>query len=160
QAKLTAQKAILSPDGLATTSRGLDPAKLGGIVVDDEQAEITGAWVHSSSAGPFVGAGYLHDNHEEPGKRKVRFTPKLPQAGTYEVRLFYAPHSNRATNALVVVHHQGGEQTIRVNQRQAPGEKGYRLGEFRFAVGDAWVEIRNDAADGYVIADAVQWLRE
>ena len=47
---------------------------------------------------------------------------------------------------------------IEVNQRQAPGEKGYRLGAFRFAVGDSWVEIRNDAADGYVIADAVQWL--
>src|SRR3989442_4859188 len=42
QAKLTAQKAILSPEGLATTARGLDPAKLGGIVVDDEQAEKTG----------------------------------------------------------------------------------------------------------------------
>jgi FAD dependent oxidoreductase len=160
QAKLTAQKAILSPEGFAPAARGLDPAKLGGIVVDDEQAEKTGIWVHSTSAGPFVGSGYLHDNHEEPGKRKVRFTPKLPQAGAYEVRLFYSPHSNRATNVLVVVHHAGGEQMIRVNQRQAHGEKGFRLGEFRFAAGDSWVEIRNDGADGYVIADAVQWVRE
>jgi FAD dependent oxidoreductase len=158
QAKLTAQKAILSPKGLLSAARGLDPAKLGGIVVDDEQAEKTGTWVHSTSAGPFVGAGYLHDNHEEQGKRKVRFTPKLPQAGSYEVRLFYTPHSNRATNALVIVHHQGGQQMIRINQRQAPGEKGFRLGEFRFTVGDTWVDIRNDGADGYVIADAVQWV--
>ena len=162
QAKLKSQKAVLSPEGLSksavSSAKRIDAAKLAGIVVDDEQAEKTGAWVHSTSAGPFVGSGYLHDNHEEPGKRKVRFTPKLLKAGDYEVRLFYAPHGNRATNALIVVHHDGEEKSFRVNQRLAHDEKGHRLGTFRFGVGECWVEIRNDAADGYVIADAVQWI--
>lgn len=163
QAKLKAQKAILSPEGLATkalpAALRIDPAKLTGVVIDDEQAEKTGAWTHSSSTGPFVANGYLHDNHEEPGKRKVRFTPKL-KAGTYEVRLFYAAHANRATNALVIIHHAGGEHMVRVNQRKAHEGKGARLGAFRFDAGAGWVEVRNDAADGYVIADAVQWIPE
>ncbi len=161
QTKLKAQQAILSPEGLVSKAAALriDPAKLAGVVVDDEQAVKTGAWTHSAAAGPFVGNGYVHDNHEGPGKRKVRFTPKL-KAGTYEVRLFYTHHANRATNVLVVVHHAGGDHMVRVNQRQAHERKGVRLGIFRFAAEAGWVEVRNDAADGYVIADAVQWIPE
>lgn len=163
QTKLKAQKAVLSPAGLAAkalpAALRIDPAKLAGLVVDDERAEKTGAWTHSTSSGPFVADGYVHDNREEPGKRKVRFTPKL-KAGTYEVRLFYAPHANRATNALAIIHHAGGEHTVRVNQRLSHEGKGVRLGAFRFDAAGGWVEVRNDAADGYVIADAVQWIPE
>jgi hypothetical protein len=165
QAKLKAQKAVLSPEGIASKASAsvnrFDPSKLGGIVIDDEQAEKTGAWTHSTSAGPFVAAGYLHDNNEEQGKRKVRFTPKLSKAGTYDVRLFYATHSNRASNALVIVRHKGGDSAVRVNQRQAQPVKGLRLGLFDFeAGGEGWVEVRNDDANGYVIADAVQWVAQ
>ncbi len=162
QAKLKAQKAVLSPEGLAASAaRRIDPAKLGGIVVDDEMASRTGTWVESSAAGPFVGAGYLHDNNRDRGKLRVRFTPRLPAAGRYEVRLFYPAHPNRATNALVVVHGADGDKAVRVNQRKAfRGDEGVRLGVFRFEAGEAgWVEIRNDGADGYVIADAVQFVR-
>ncbi len=163
QAKLKAQKAVLSPEDLPKSAgavRGLDPAKLPGIVVDDTKAEKTGAWVHSSATGPFVGEGYLHDGNQDRGKLRVRFTPKLPSAGRYEVRLFYPPNANRATNALVVIHGADGEQSVRVNQREAPkGGRGFRLGVFPFAAGtEGWVEIRNDGADGYVIADTVQFL--
>jgi hypothetical protein len=162
QSKLKAQKAVLSPEGIGgkfpANIQRLDPAKLGGIVVDDEQAEKTGAWVHSASAGPFVVNGYLHDNNEGQGERKVRFTPKLPKSGEYEVRVFYSPHANRATNAVVVVRHAGGDSAFRVNQRKGDA-KGHSIGVFRFKAGAAsWVEVRNDVADGYVIADAVQWL--
>lgn len=162
QAELKAQKAVLSPEGIASKAfanvKRLDLTKLAGIVVDDTQAEQTGAWVHSVSAGPFVGGGYLHDNNE-PGKSKVRFTPKLIKSGAYEVRLFYAPHENRATNVLVFVQHAGGESSVRVNQRQGHKDIGVSLGVFLFdAAKPAWVEVRNEGANGFVIADAVQWL--
>ncbi|MCI0458938.1 MAG: FAD-dependent oxidoreductase [Gemmataceae bacterium] len=165
QAKLKAQKAVLSPDEIKSASgvRGLDPAKLAGIVVDDTQATKTGAWVASTSAGPFVGEGYLHDGNEGQGTRRVRFTPKLPKAGQYEVRLFYSPHANRATNVKVVIRHVEAEAqtTVRVNQRLPLKEqgRGVRVGVFAFEAGErGWVEVQNDGADGFVIADAVQFV--
>jgi len=160
--KLAAQKAVLSPEGITKPGAGpavsLDPAKLAGVVVDDHDAIKTGHWLGSTSIGPFVGDGYLHDNNENQGKMKVRFTPKLPQAGKYEVRLFYTANPNRASNALVVIQSSQGETKVRVDQKKA-AKDGFRLGVFMFPKGDkSYVEIRNDGADGHVIADAVQWL--
>jgi hypothetical protein len=157
QARLKAQNAVLSPEEVPSKAgAGLDPARLDGIVVDDAQATRTGAWVFSTATTPFVGEGYHHDNNEGQGQKKVRFTPKLPKAGEYEVRLFYPAHANRATNALAVVHGADGDKTFRVNQRLSAGPQGHLLGVFRFEAGDAgYVELRDDEADGFVIADAV-----
>jgi hypothetical protein len=158
-ARLKAQKAVLSPVGLPGTAlRGLDPKKMAGIVVDDEQATKVGDWKSSSAMGPFVGKGYLHDGNENQGKMRVRFTPRLPRAGRYQVRLYYSPASNRATNVPVVVKARDGEKTIKVDQR-APlkGQQGKLLGTFDLDA-ESWVEVRNDGANGHVIADAVQFV--
>jgi hypothetical protein len=158
-ARLKAQKAVLSPDDIPVRTVGLNPAKLGGIFVDDAQAERIGGWIFSAVTTPFVGDGYHHDNHEGQGRKRVRFTPKLPAPGMYEIRLFYPAHANRATNVAVVIHGADPEKTVHVNQRQAAGNQGRSLGMFRFDVGSAgYVEIRNDGADGYVVADAVMWV--
>lgn len=165
QAKLTSQKAILDPMPFrkaAATATGtkFDAAKLGGIVIDDAAAAKTGEWTSSAVSGPFVGAGYLHDGNAEKGKKAVRFTPKIPKAGKYEVRIVYAPNANRATNVPVVIHSSAGDKTVMVNQRHVLVEgKPLLLGVFEFAEGEAgWVEIRNDGTDGFVIADAVQFV--
>ncbi len=158
---LKEQKAVLSPEGLAGpgAKAGIPVKSLPGIVVDDTKAKVVGTWTSSFANPPYVGDHYLHDGNEDPGKKSVRFTPMLEKAGKYEVRLFYPSNMNRASNVLVVVHHAEGEAKIRVNQKKPADSKGHRLGEFRFDVGSAgWVEIRNDEANGYVIADAVQWL--
>src|SRR5207247_5888760 len=58
QAKLKAQKAVLSPEGLggkAGAAARIDPKTMAGVVVDDEQAEKTGRWIRSSAAGTFGG---------------------------------------------------------------------------------------------------------
>jgi FAD dependent oxidoreductase len=161
QAKLKEQQAILSPEGLGgSAARRLDPTKLAGIVVDDAQATKTGEWKTSTALGPFVGAGYLHDDDAEKGRRRARFVPKLPRAGRYEVRLFATPNANRASNTPVVIHAADGERTVRVDQRQATPDGSPRaLGVFTFDAGDSgWVEIGNDATDGHVIVDAVQFV--
>jgi hypothetical protein len=162
QAKLKSQKSVLDPDAVPSAARGGAPdvSKLAGVVVDDEAAEKTGDWKHSTSAGPFVGAGYLHDGNADKGRMRVRFAPKLPAAGRYELFLIYSPNPNRATNVPVVVHAADGERTVTVNQRLPLKDgKPLRLGVFAFAAdGSAWVEIRNDGTDGYVIADAVQFV--
>src|SRR5262249_54106813 len=96
--KLTAllkkQKAVLSPGGLPPRrrpARGLAPAKLPGVVVDDARARRPGDWKPSRAGGPFVGDGYLHDDTAARGEIRARFVPKPPAAGLYEVRLYYAP---------------------------------------------------------------------
>jgi hypothetical protein len=162
-ARLRAQKAVLSPVGLsgaAVNARRLDASKLAGIVVDHSKAAKTGEWLISTALGPFVGEGYLHDNNQAKGQMRVRFTPRLPKEGPYEVRLFYTANPNRATNTPVAIHSIDGERTVKVNQRQAPnGKQAVSLGTFAFAAGEAgWVEIRNDETDGFVIADAVQFI--
>jgi hypothetical protein len=161
--KLKAQKAVLSPVGLsspASNARRLEVLKLAGIVVDHGQAAKTGEWLTSTALGPFVGEGYLHDNNQAKGQMRVRFKPKLPKDGRYEIRLFYTANPNRATNTPVVIHSAEGDRTVKVNQRQAPKDnQSASLGVFAFGVGETgWVEIRNDDTDGFVIADAVQFL--
>jgi ribulose 1,5-bisphosphate synthetase/thiazole synthase len=163
-AKLKAQGQIITNDGFPKHEprkiAALDASKLAGIVVDDTQAAITGEWPHGASAGPFVGDGYIHDGNEEKGKKRVRFTPKLPKAGRYEVRIIHSPLANRATNVPVVIHSADGEKTVVVNQRQPlKDNQPLKLGVFRFDAGAAgWVEIRNDATNGHVIADAIQFV--
>jgi hypothetical protein len=115
----------------------------------------------SSALGPFVGTGYRHDGGEKRGEQSARYTPDLPAAGKYEVRMSYAPNANRATNVPVAIVHAEGKTNMKVNQRKAPPIQGafVSLGTFQFAKGTAgYVEITNKDVDGHVIIDAVQWL--
>jgi hypothetical protein len=158
--RLLQDKQVLEWTG-TTRPGGLDAKKLPGIVLDDAQAERQGFEGQSSAVGPFVGVGYRHDGGLDRGKQRARYTPDLPQAGRYEVRLSYSPSSNRATNAAVTVVYADGRATVKVNQRKPPTVEGafVRVGIFRFEKGKTgYVEISNDGVDGHVIADAVQWL--
>ena len=163
QNRLRAQKAVLAPvevGASAPSQPRIDPKELRGIVVDDSAAVKTGAWTSSSAIAPFVGAGYVHDNNQNKGQLRIRYVPDLPQAGRYEVRLLYTAHANRATNVPVTIHYAGGDKTVHVNQRLPAKEaSAIGIGEFAFEAGaKGWVEIRNDDTDGYVVADAVQFL--
>jgi hypothetical protein len=66
------------------------------------------------------------------------------------------------TNAPLTIHCADGETLVRVNQREEPPHARLwrTLGTFRFAAGRAgFVRIDNSGtADGYVFADAVQFL--
>lgn len=132
-----------------------------GIVMDTDDAEIIGNWPTSASAGPYVGFDYLHDGGAVSAENVVRYTPKLPQAGRYEVRVSYSPNPNRADKAMVRIHSANGPVELRVNQRQPAGEHApfVSLGVFELAAGGGAVEIAGSPdAGGYVTADAVQWL--
>jgi hypothetical protein len=139
----------------------IDPAKLPGVVVDDDAAERKGFEAVSTALTPYVGAGYRYDGGTDRGKQTIRYTPDLPTAGRYEVRMSYAAGSNRATNVPVTVAHADGKAVVTVNQRKpAPIDGAWvSLGTFRFEKGRGGsVEIGNAGADGHVIADAVQWI--
>lgn len=144
---------------VVVSGAGIDPRKLPGIVIDDIDAQLTGPWGPSTSWKKWLGVSYLHDGDKRDGKCSATFNAKLPQPGQYEVRFAYTPNANRASNTLVEVHHRDGVLTTRINQKKAApiDELFVSLGKFNFGE-QAKVVVRNDGADGYVIADGVQFL--
>ncbi len=146
---------------LPVNPRATPSSKLPGVVVDDAKAEFAGDWPNSGAQGKWVDGGYRHDENARQGEKTAVFKAALPEVGRYEVRLAYSVSSNRATNALVTVRHAEGETETRVNQRQDPPIDGLfiSLGTFRFMREEpAIVTVSNTGADGYVIADAVQFI--
>ncbi|MCS5642255.1 MAG: xanthan lyase [Dehalococcoidia bacterium] len=139
-----------------------DIKKLPGIVVDDVQATLVGKWQHSVHTPPFVGASYIHDMKESKGGKSATFTPNLPKAGLYEVRMSHNSNIRRANGVPVTIRHAAGETVVKVNEGEpAPIEKLFRsLGTFRFHKGTSGsVTINTQGTDGkYVIVDAVQFL--
>lgn len=84
--------------------------------------------------------------------------PTLPLAGRYDVYLRWAADPSRATNVPVTVNSVPGATFLRVNQ-QNNGATWVKLGAFDFSAGSAGsVVVRNEGANGWVVADAVQFV--
>jgi hypothetical protein len=148
---------VLEFTGSLLGKNGVDPKSFAGVVIDNPV--LTGAWTASTS-GISVGADYLHDGNLRDGKSTATFEAKL-EPGRYEVRLAYAQHANRASNVPVTIQHAKGESSIAINQRTAPtlDKLFVSLGQFEFSSSQpAIVRLSNQVTDGYVIADAVQFL--
>ena len=154
--RLLADGQILELDEAGSAS--IPARKLEGVVVDDLAAKLTGAWKHSAAVRPFVDAGYQHDGDESKGALSARFEATL-KPGRYEVRIAYAPSSNRATNVPVSVQHAGGTTNIKLNEREAPAidKLTTSVGAFEFGK-QAIVVISNDGTNGHVVIDAVQFV--
>jgi hypothetical protein len=160
RARLLKDDQVLNYEYTYTGKAGIDPSKLKGTIVEDGMAKLTGNWGNSSSSGSWIGREYRHDGKTSDGRSTARFETKL-KSGRYEVRLAYSHHANRASNVPVIVHHASGEKTVVVNQQNVPpiDTVFISLGEFDFTSdAPAVVTISNQATDGYVIIDAVQWL--
>ena len=140
---------------------GIDPKKLTGLVVDNSDAKLTGAWQSSASVSGFVGTDYLHDGNTAKGDCRAEFTLKLPKPGRYEVRLAYTPNPNRATNVPITITAADGEKVVKLNQKDATKEGFRAIGVFQFDTAQATkVVISNADTDGFVIVDAVQLVAE
>lgn len=142
------------------TSRGIDPKKLEGIVMDDTQAKVAGHWQESGAAKAYIGDGYSHDGNARDGQSSLRFEPKLEKPGRFRLQLASPPNNNRATNAPVEVQHLGGVQKLKVDLRSPKAGEGVHwidLGEFECG-NDTAITIGNVGADGYVVVDGVRWL--
>lgn len=136
---------------------GINSKTLKGLVVDNDQAELTGPWQSNNVTHPRVGGTYVHDNNEAKGKCVATYTFKLPTAGRYEVRISWPPNQNRATNVPISIHATDETKSVTVSQKSS-GENGFNsVGTFEFS-DVAIVEISNAGTNGYVIADAVQLL--
>lgn len=142
---------------------GVAPSSVGGIVIDDGEAVREGTWTASNSVAGFVGRGYLHNGGAgggDGGEAAVTFIAS-PPAGVYEVRVSYTAHENRASRVPVGVQWGEVRQMRWLDQRMRPPIDGLWAPVGRVAVGpgeQVVVRIGGGEADGFVVADAVQFL--
>jgi hypothetical protein len=135
---------------------GLDPAKLEGLVIDDEAADLRGQWSNSGNLKGFVGETYYYSS--DPNAT-ARFPIAVTNSGLYEVRVAWQPHENRAKSVSVTVQNADGQKVLTLDQTKPPqGKNGFQsLGKFRFTAGQAAsVLYRVAGARGTVHVDAVQ----
>ncbi len=136
-------------------------AAIGSILVDDTAATKVGTWTSSTSAATlYYGSDYLTDGDTgATGGKSVIFTPTLPVAGNYAVYTRYPAGTNRATNTPVDINSNGATTTVTVDQQNSDNIWWKYLGTYNFAAGTTGnVTIRNDGANGYVMADAVEFV--
>ncbi len=138
--------------------KGTPVTKFEGVVVDDSTAKFTGEWGEGKN-GKFVGIVYSHDQNERDTTKTARFDVKLPKEGKYEVRLSYTENPNRSSKVKVTIATKAGEKIVTVNQKKKPAidELFTSLGTFDFGT-EGSVTLSNEGSDGFVIADAVQFI--
>lgn len=151
--------ALTLPPGTTVPQRplaGLDPAKLEGIVIDDEASVLIGSWSSNGSLPGFVGEGYRYSGD---AKATARFPFSVTRAGIYDVRVAWQSHANRAKAASITVLSADGEKSLTIDQTKAPrGEQGFQsIGRFRFDESKNFsVVFQVAGSQGLVHIDAVQ----
>ncbi len=102
-----------------------------------------------------------HDMNDGKGEKSATFAATIPEDGTYIVALAFAEDRNRAQNVPVTIIHAGGATNTTVDQSVRTKPFAFvPLGSFRFTKGEnATVTIGTKDTKGYVIADAVRWIR-
>ena len=145
----------------AKSGKSVPKQSLPGIVLDNDQAMLTGNWEPSNHSPRFVGNGYMHDSGSERGSKVATFNFKVLESGRYEVRVSYAAGANRSTKVSIAVQDYIDVHHKTINQRQPPAIDGLfaSLGIYQFDVSTpGMLTISNAGADGHVIVDAVQLL--
>ncbi len=147
----------------ATNSAVVDGLKLmyadTDVALDNTNAEASyiGSWSTGNSAGRYL-ADYRVANSAASVTATATYRPYFPNAGLYDVFLWYSPGSNRATNAPWTISFFGGSTNILVNQ-QVNGGAWFQIAAARpFAAGtNGFVSVSNQASNSVVIADGVKF---
>ena len=152
RAQLVSDGQLLATDsGSTSTTITVDNANFSSVVQ-------TGTWTDSTVTTGYYGINYTTDGNSNKGTKSVRFTPSIPISGTNEVFMRWTTNANRATNVPVDIVSTSGTSTVTVNQQLQNGVW-VSLGLYPFSSGtQGSVLIRTDNTNGYVIADAVQFV--
>lgn len=136
---------------------GMDPKKLEGIVVDDDDAERTGKWTVGTGLKNFVGYGYRYAGGGSDAS--ATFTLEAKESGTYDVQLFSQSHANRATNTMVTIAHGDNKNTYRINQQEPTENHVITVTQLKASAGqEVVVTVSTEGANGNVHLDAVRLL--
>jgi PKD repeat protein len=131
------------------------------VTVDNKDAntEKTGTWSVSSGPSPWAGQSlYAGSGPTSGADATFRWIPELPEAGEYEVYVWWTYHSNRCYDVPYTIAHAGGTDVVTMNQHdQSTAGQWNLLGTYTFEAGSAgWVEV--SAAEGQACADAVSFV--
>jgi len=132
-----------------------------GVIVDNggNGTASAGSWSSTNVAG-YYGTPPVYTGPAAGSNATATYTfvPELPAAGNYDVYLRWTANSNRATNAPVDLIFPDGNRTLTVDQQQNNGVW-VLVSTITAETGTtASVVIRNNGANGNVVADAVQFL--
>jgi hypothetical protein len=157
--RLVVEKSFMKKAGGKMTA---DNLPLAGVVYDESDAEVIGAWAASNLSPNRFGAFYLRDDQAGKGAKRVIFRGSLPESGRYEVRVAYSAGANRAERVPVVVTSRTGRRTVHLDQTRTPSVAGLfePVGQFEFEKGGACsVTIETSGTEGrHVLVDAVQFI--
>ncbi|UII27282.1 T9SS type A sorting domain-containing protein [Fulvivirga maritima] len=126
-------------------------------IIDNTSGKFSrsGSWTLSAAGDSKYDDNYYHDGNSSKGNSTSEFKTSL--SGTYEVFGWWFAFENRASNVPFDITHAGGSTTVYRNQRINDGAW-VSLGTYEFN-GDAEVAIRNAGTNGYVVADAVKFVK-
>lgn len=127
-------------------------------IIDNTQAVFTSAWQTSTSNGGYYGANYAHDDNSAKGDRSAKFNGNLAFEGYYQVLMRWTSGDNRAGNVPVDITTAIGTRTVVVDQRKNGGVW-MNLGTYFMPAGGGSVTLRTTNTKGYVIADAVRFVK-
>jgi len=100
----------LKTDAKASKATPLKAAQ--GLLLDDQVAELEGAWTRSTNFKPYVGTGYVHDEQRSDGKSRATFRFKVPADGEFALRMSYSAHETRTKRLPIVLVGDGQEQRL------------------------------------------------
>ena len=147
---------IASVDGLKLVYASAD------LVLDDTNSAVdfVGSWSSGNASAGFYGVDYRYATAAAATSATVTYLPNFPNAGLYNVSLWYPQGSNRATNASWLISFFGGSTNVLVNQQTNGGGWFQIASALPFASGtNGFVQLANSAAPAgnVVLADAVKF---
>ena len=162
--RATVKDKIIIPDdamelaGSHGPMTGLNPAKLGGTIMDDRQAEKTGKWTEGTGLKGYIAWGYSYAGNNSGAT--ITYKLAAPAAGTYELRLAHLPHPNRGDHVPVDVSTSDKVSRVEIDMQKPAKTEGFTsLGTFALTKDESvTVKLSTENAGGNVHADAVQLI--
>ena len=118
------------------------------------------AWTSMTNSYPHYGADYYFTNNNNDAMDDwVRWTPVLPEPGTYTVSVWWTSNNSRDTTVTYTISHNGGFSTSGGNNQQLDAGQWNSIGDYQFSGdGTEYVQLDPDmAGDSHYSADAVRF---
>lgn len=130
------------------------------IILDNTNTEVvyTGSWTLGTTATGRYQADYRFASSAASATATATYRPNLPNAGLYDVSVWYPAGGNRATNSPWMIASLGGSTNVIVNQQINGGFWLTLATERPFSAGtNGYVQLANNAGSSVVMADAVKF---